>query len=204
MRHVSVIRSPRDYPASLRDSRGAFQPRIRESDREQRRRGFAALRGYNGPRFRGTEATGSRRYRGRCRSRGARADLRGVPDADSGVLSEYPNPWLIVGYVLVFLALLLFLIWFLSGRSYLDIFESARTINLLVRRWNAVHAVKVVSVLIYLANGLLIAFVLIVFAISGEKKPPCPSELLDRMGSNSGPQVSQIHSRSTRQRAASR
>lgn len=105
-----------------------------------------------------------------------------------GVLSEYPNPWLIVGYVLVFLALLLFLIWFLSGRSYLDIFESARTINLLVRRWNAVHAVKVVSVLIYLANGLLIAFVLIAFAISGEKKPPCPSELLDRMGSNSGPQ----------------
>src|SRR6266851_95691 len=100
-----------------------------------------------------------------------------------GVLNEYPNLWVAVVYVLIFLALILFLLNFLSGRSYFAMVDSVRRINLLIDRNDACRAVKVVSVLIYIANFLLIAFVIVVYAVTkdaeshDERKPTCLPEV---------------------------
>jgi hypothetical protein len=100
-----------------------------------------------------------------------------------GVLADYPNPWVGVGYVLLFLALLLFLLRFLSGQSYLDISEKAVPINFLIYKNDTGRSVEVLSAIIYAANVFLIGFVLIIFAVSTneeaprDRKPPCLQEL---------------------------
>lgn len=81
-----------------------------------------------------------------------------------GVLSEYPNPWLIVAYILVFLAILLFLLHYLAGRSFLEMVTQMNPVPL---PWvSARPPVEIVSRIIYFANFLLIAFVAIVLLVS--------------------------------------
>lgn len=81
-----------------------------------------------------------------------------------GVLYEYPNPLLIVAYVLVFMALVLFLIHYLGGQTFFEIEDTCPSFKL--AWWEidlSFHGSTVVSFLIYFANALLIAFVGIVF-----------------------------------------
>jgi hypothetical protein len=81
-----------------------------------------------------------------------------------GVLSEYPNPWVIVGYILVFLALLLFILHYLSGQTFLDMASVPKETPLpCMGRYLPVH---VISRTIYFANFLLIGFTAIIFTIS--------------------------------------
>lgn len=81
-----------------------------------------------------------------------------------GVLSEYPNPWMIVGYILVFLTLLLFLLHYLSGQTFLQMasVEKKVPLPLVSSRLPA----ELISRTIYIANFLLIAFVAVVFLVS--------------------------------------
>jgi hypothetical protein len=81
-----------------------------------------------------------------------------------GVLSEYPNPWMVVGYILVFLAILLFLLHYLSGLTFLEMVTATRAVPLPGVR--ARPPAEIVSRTIYIANFLLIAFVAIVFLVS--------------------------------------
>jgi hypothetical protein len=81
-----------------------------------------------------------------------------------GVLSEYPNPWLIVGYILVFLALLLFLLHYLGGQTFLDMTLITKKIPLPF--FGSRLPAEVISRTIYIANALLILFVLVVFLVS--------------------------------------
>ena len=88
------------------------------------------------------------------------------------VLTDLPNPWLIVGYILVFLFLLLFLLHYLSGQTYLQVSDTKQPIELcghrIPVRW---HGTSIVSAIIYFANMLLIIFVFIVFVATGEHAP---------------------------------
>jgi hypothetical protein len=88
------------------------------------------------------------------------------------VLNDLPNPWVIVGYILVFLALLLFLLHYLSGQTYLQMSDTKQPIELfgykVPVRW---HGTSIVSALIYIANLLLILFVVIIFAVTREHAP---------------------------------
>ena len=50
-----------------------------------------------------------------------------------GVLYEYPNPWLIMAYILVFVGLVLFLLRYLSGQTFVEIDDTCQSLNLFGR-----------------------------------------------------------------------
>jgi hypothetical protein len=85
-----------------------------------------------------------------------------------GVLYEYPNPSLIVTYVLIFIALILFLLRYLGGYTFFEINDSRPSFTFAWWEFDLnFRGSSVVSFLIYLANGLLIAFVGIVYYLLG-------------------------------------
>jgi len=81
-----------------------------------------------------------------------------------GVLSEYPNPWLIVAYILVFVALVLFLLHYLSGLSFLEMVAVDKKIPFPFA--SSRRPVHVISRTIYVANFILIAFVILVYVVN--------------------------------------
>jgi hypothetical protein len=81
-----------------------------------------------------------------------------------GVLSEYPNPWVIVCYILVFLALLLFILHYLAGQSFLDMASVPKETPL--PRFGRHLPIYIISRTIYFANFTLIAFIAVVFVVS--------------------------------------
>lgn len=85
-----------------------------------------------------------------------------------GVLYEYPNPSLIVVYVLVFIALVLFLLRYLGGHTFFEIDDSCPSFRFAWWEFDLnFRGSSVVSFLIYLANLLLIFFVGFVYHFAG-------------------------------------
>ncbi len=83
-----------------------------------------------------------------------------------GVLYEVPYPWLIMAYVLAFVALVLVILRFLGGQSFLSI--ETRRQEQKIFRWSFTPTrtgSEIVSFVIYLANVLLLAFVLLTYCI---------------------------------------
>ncbi|GGI21035.1 hypothetical protein [Bradyrhizobium guangdongense] len=86
-----------------------------------------------------------------------------------GVLYEYSNPSLIICYVLVFMALALFLLRYLGGHTLYEIEDGPLPFRFAYWEINLpFRGSSVVSFLIYLANTLLITFVWIVYHLVGK------------------------------------
>jgi hypothetical protein len=73
------------------------------------------------------------------------------------IIHEYPQPfWPAIGYVLIFIGLVLFILWMLSGNTLFEIDDLAFTVKFF--RWEISMPVRtqVVRRIIYISNTLLI------------------------------------------------
>jgi hypothetical protein len=86
-----------------------------------------------------------------------------VSAATSGfaIIHEYPQPfWPAIGYVLVFIAILLFLLWMLSGKTFFNVDDEAFLVHLFWKERRFPRRTRVVKITIYTANVLLIVLAL--------------------------------------------
>ena len=98
---------------------------------------------------------------------GVAPTLVAVVTSGFGVLYEYPKPLLIFAYVLVFIALVLFLLRYLAGLTFFEIEDTCPSFRF---AWWEIplnfHGSSVVSFLVYFANLLLIGFIAGVFLLA--------------------------------------